>query len=394
MHSLLPGGHPHLHPHLQHQHQHHVCLSTRTVIIICEKVLPDTCQDVSMMLEAIKGKDHWSVRVHFDQCSLTPFDAICCAACHLNCGKKSRLEKVSKCVLSVTFSPWLGIHHIVIVKHYVFGSEILSCLKKCHRLKKKKYLNSIHIAAEQREVSVHKTGWFFEMPKNLSPLTFVRNKLFVVSSRAFEDNKVLPVVPSHQQSMQQSAGDIYPKYITLPLVWCSLLPPLLLLPSVSSLPSCCSLPQQSMMTWLLWDAKTGICTTDLHLICISTLQMTCECTFLLHTAMYEVQCWSKICRVAINDGPTHTLAKVPPGEKEGSGWKWRYGIDPTLLLLFPRANQPNPPPMWILNPAAALYLYCSLQSVSLAFSWYQLQPASRRVGLLTPVTSTEQCIAN
>ena len=75
---------------------------------------------------------------------------------------------------------------------------------------------------------------------------------------------------------------------------------------------------------------------------------------------------------------THTTAGY---SRRRWGEKGRYGIDPTLLLLFPRnhpyhTRAPLAPPTCILNPAA---LHC-LQCVS-----FLLIPITtrRRVGLLT-----------
>ena len=68
---------------------------------------------------------------------------------------------------------------------------------------------------------------------------------------------------------------------------------------------------------------------------------------------------------------THTTAGY---SRRRWGEKGRYGIDPTLLLLFPRnhpchTRAPLAPPTCILNPAALHCLQCNVSP----FSWYQLQ---------------------
>ena len=99
---------------------------------------------------------------------------------------------------------------------------------------------------------------------------------------------------------------------------------------------------------------------------------------IIHSCITHCNGWSNV-EVKLAMIMTHTTAGY--SRRRWGGEKGRYGIDPTLLLLFPRnhpyhTRAPLAPPTCILNPAA---LHC-LQCVS-----FLLIPITtrRRVGLLT-----------
>ena len=92
-----------------------------------------------------------------------------------------------------------------------------------------------------------KPGDLFSNGKVCPFLTFIRNELFA-GSRAFVLGDNCHIPPTIDAHLRESA-DIYPKYITLPLVCCLVAAPS---PTIDA---------------DLGDAKPDICTTDLHLIC-------------------------------------------------------------------------------------------------------------------------------